>query len=246
MDGPLEIVSQLPEQHTPVTGEEDENVVYSHRAQLLHFYESAWHRRGIGQLKILQHNDNGKYRIVMRHEDINDPVCLNHMLTNDVVYKVKDPKSWHFVANDYSDGEYEIMQLCLRFKTPEIALEFKAAVDDVLQMTAVDKSLAHIDEFGMLTEEQKQKIVTLKLPLDFFNYETAEPCSGCRGCDSEAFCFAEWDGVASASVAEDAIPLHLAAKVIVSDEVNGNVVPSGNGCHSDKIVVSSQIVIGVD
>lgn len=134
--------SLLLEQTEIISGEEDEQVVYSQRAQLLHFYNSAWHRRGIGQLKILKHNETGKLRIVMRHEDTNEPVCLNHILNDDVTYKVKDAKAWCFAVNDYSEGEYEFRQLCLRFKTSDIALGFKAAVDDALSCSSADELVA--------------------------------------------------------------------------------------------------------
>lgn len=67
----------------------------------------------------------------MRREQI-FKICLNHALTTEIEYKPKDDKSWHFVANDYSEGEVELLQFCLRFKTPEIAIAFKTAVDDAL------------------------------------------------------------------------------------------------------------------
>lgn len=35
------------------------------------------------------------------------------------------------------------------------------------------------------TEEQKRKARELMLPLNFFLYETAPPCPGCRGCEPE-------------------------------------------------------------
>ena len=35
------------------------------------------------------------------------------------------------------------------------------------------------------TEEQKRKAKELMLPLNFFLYEDAPPCSGCRGCEPE-------------------------------------------------------------
>lgn len=35
------------------------------------------------------------------------------------------------------------------------------------------------------TEEQKRKAKELKLPLNFFLYEDAPPCPGCRGCEPE-------------------------------------------------------------
>lgn len=67
----------------------------------------------------------------MRREQILK-ICLNHVLNDEVEYKVKDDKSWHFITNDFSEGEVELMQFCLRFKTPEIAVEFRQAVRDAL------------------------------------------------------------------------------------------------------------------
>lgn len=67
----------------------------------------------------------------MRREQILK-ICLNHVLNDEVEYKVKDDKSWHFIVNDFSEGEVELMQFCLRFKTSEIAEEFRQAVRDAL------------------------------------------------------------------------------------------------------------------
>ena len=36
------------------------------------------------------------------------------------------------------------------------------------------------------TPEQKQKAIELKLPLNFFLYEDAPPCPGCRGCERDS------------------------------------------------------------
>lgn len=75
----------------------------------------------------------------MRREQILK-ICLNHALTEEVEYNVKDDKSWHFITNDFSEGEVELMQFCLRFKTPEIAQEFRQAVRDALAGKAVTKT----------------------------------------------------------------------------------------------------------
>lgn len=62
-------------------------------------------------------------------------ICLNHILTDEIEYKPKDDKSWHFVTIDFSEGEVQPMQFCLRFKTKDIAQEFhKAATDAVAQL----------------------------------------------------------------------------------------------------------------
>lgn len=46
------------------TGEEDEAVLYSHRAKLFRYdgETKEWKERGIGDIKILKHKNNGKLR----------------------------------------------------------------------------------------------------------------------------------------------------------------------------------------
>lgn len=67
----------------------------------------------------------------MRREKILK-ICLNHILTNDIEYLPKDDKTWLFSAPDFSEGEIQHHQFCLRFKFPEIAQDFKKAVNDAL------------------------------------------------------------------------------------------------------------------
>ena len=51
-------VIPLPEMVQVVTGEEDEDVLYCHRAKLYRFVNGEWKERGIGDFKILQHKQN--------------------------------------------------------------------------------------------------------------------------------------------------------------------------------------------
>lgn len=67
----------------------------------------------------------------MRREQV-FKICLNHWLTKDVEYLSKDEKTWLFHAADFSEGELSRDQFCLRFKSNEVAVEFKKAVDDAL------------------------------------------------------------------------------------------------------------------
>lgn len=55
-------VIPLPDKVEVKTGEEDENVLYSHRAKLYRFREKQWRERGLGDVKILQHKENGTLR----------------------------------------------------------------------------------------------------------------------------------------------------------------------------------------
>lgn len=135
----------------------------------------------------------------MRREQI-FKICLNHALTHDIEYTMKDSKAWHFVVNDYSEGGFELSQFCLRFKTEEIAQGFKQAIDDALNGVTSKQNGAseHTPETqprpsaaDRQSAEEAQNIRDLKLPENFYDYKNAEKCSGCRGCRSEEFKFPE-------------------------------------------------------
>ncbi|PZC87160.1 hypothetical protein B5X24_HaOG201396 [Helicoverpa armigera] len=194
---PFTPVIPLPDKVEVVTGEENEIELYGQLAKLYRFLSGEWKERGKGIVKILKHKDTGKLRVVMRRDQV-FKICLNHALTSEIIYNVKDEKSWQFVVNDFTEGELNLEHFCLRFKNKEIALEFKNAIDDALQGKLVKKAEAtdkkekdesddvvFVSEIQATTEE-KQKAKALMLPENFFTYKSKEPCQGCRGCnDSE-------------------------------------------------------------
>lgn len=55
-------VIPLPDKVDVVTGEEEETVLYCHRAKLYRFVNGEWKERGLGDIKILRRKDNGKLR----------------------------------------------------------------------------------------------------------------------------------------------------------------------------------------
>lgn len=126
-------------------------------------------------------------------------ICLNHALTTDIDYQPKDDKSWHFVAQDFSEGTLELMQFCLRFKNTEIAAGFKSAVDAALSGSLVEgvvteeNSEANVNSsLAIISDEDKKLADSLKLPINFYAYKnSATQCTGCRGCQTPDFQFAE-------------------------------------------------------
>lgn len=196
----------LPDKVDVKTGEEDEEVLYSHRAKLYRFAEKEWKERGVGDVKILRHKTNGKLRVVMRRDQVLK-ICLNHVLDADVSYQKKDDKSWQFVANDFSEGVYELMNFSLRFKNAEIASEFKKAIDQalsgdalpvVLTNTTLDSTIStptgrlNYSQLSDISLDDKELIDKLKLPADFFDSPKLA-CAGCRGCDPDSFVFPTYD-----------------------------------------------------
>ncbi|XP_013108184.2 E3 SUMO-protein ligase RanBP2 isoform X1 [Stomoxys calcitrans] len=192
-------VIALPDKIEVKTGEEDEDLLYIHRAKLYRFTEGEWKERGLGNVKILRHKLNKKLRVVMRREQVLK-ICLNHVLNDDVDYKRKDEKSWLFVVNDFSEGAVELEQFSLRFKTKEIAEAFMDIVKKALDGTAeaietpantsitTPTNTAAPSSVLNISDEDKRTADKLKLPYEFF---TAKPtCAGCRGCDPDQFVFA--------------------------------------------------------
>lgn len=138
------------------------------------------------------------FSVVMRRDKILK-ICLNHALTTEIDYQPKDDKSWHFVAQDFSEGKVELLQFCLRFKNAEIATAFKSAVDAALSGSLTEAVVPEIITGAsgdtaqtQISDEDKQLAESLKLPINFFAYKnTASSCTGCRGCQTPDFQFAE-------------------------------------------------------
>jgi len=90
-------------------GDENENVVFKHRAKIFRFVSDSkeWKERGLGDIQILQDkNDPSKIRIVMWREKILKLAC-NHWLTKgmkmDYYQQSKKMVSW--TAMDFAEGE---------------------------------------------------------------------------------------------------------------------------------------------
>ncbi|XP_029460448.1 E3 SUMO-protein ligase RanBP2-like [Rhinatrema bivittatum] len=124
----FEPVVQLPDKIELVTGEEDEKVLYSQRVKLFRFDAeiSQWKERGVGNLKILKNEVNGKLRMLMRREQVLK-VCANHWITTTMNLKPLSgsDRAWMWLASDFSDGDARLEQLAAKFKTPEQAEDFK-------------------------------------------------------------------------------------------------------------------------
>lgn len=129
----FEPVVQIPEKVDLVTGEEDEQVLYSQRVKLFRFDSttSQWKERGVGILKFLKNNTNGRLRVLMRREQVLK-VCANHWITTTMNLKplAGSDKAWIWMANDFSDGDAKLEQLAAKFKSPELAEEFKEKFEE--------------------------------------------------------------------------------------------------------------------
>ncbi|MFT7817969.1 E3 SUMO-protein ligase RanBP2-like isoform X1 [Arapaima gigas] len=129
----FEPVVQMPEKVDLITGEEDEEPLYCQRVKLFRFDPdtSQWKERGVGNLKFLKNSKNGRLRILMRREQVLK-VCANHWITTTMNLKPLSgsDKAWMWLANDFSDGDAKLEQLAAKFKTSELAEEFKQKFEE--------------------------------------------------------------------------------------------------------------------
>lgn len=190
----------LPDKVDVKTGEEDEEILYAHRAKLYRYDTTTkeWKERGLGDIKLLQHQSSKKLRLVMRR-DQTLKLCLNHIVNPDLEITSKDDKTWLWNAADYSDGEIEYVQLACRFKNSEIAGDFKtsveSAINNISSMTNDDKTKKIVQSTSdesvndlqvvyatTVTQEEKDAALKLKLPANFYAYKQKKDCKGCIGC----------------------------------------------------------------
>lgn len=140
------------------TGEEDENILFEHRAKLLRFDAATkeWKERGLGNIKLLVHKDNNqKVRLLMRREQIMK-VCCNHALTKEMSFQ-KMPnidKAVTWCAKDFSEGELVAETFCLRFKTVQTCDDFIEAVKSA-QSKMTDNTKAAKEEQNAAKQSTK-------------------------------------------------------------------------------------------
>jgi Ran-binding protein 1 len=133
------------------SGEEEEEILYEQRSKLFIHGETlldkgsgqkSWRERGIGDVKILQHKELKKVRVLMRQEKTMK-VILNFVLDSRLVLtpNVGNDRSWVWSAMDFSSGEeLEETVFAIRFGDSDIANAFKKAFEDGQAITAALES----------------------------------------------------------------------------------------------------------
>uniref|UniRef100_H2Z0B4 RanBD1 domain-containing protein n=1 Tax=Ciona savignyi TaxID=51511 RepID=H2Z0B4_CIOSA len=141
----FEPIVKLPDSFVMITGEEGERTIYSQRSKLYRWDKDAkqWKERGLGDICIKHNPSSGKFRILMRREQVLK-VCANHYITAKMKLEPKfdSDRTWTWTAADFSDGESTEMQnFALRFKTSQQANEFKDKFEEcqVIKMTQILK-----------------------------------------------------------------------------------------------------------
>ena len=129
----FEPVTTLPEAAGLKSGEESENTIFCHRAKLYRFDSAMkqWKERGVGDIKILKHNETHKARVLMRRQQILK-LCCNHYITAEMKLEPlqNSDVSWMwFTACDFADEKPKPERFSVRFKVVEIADQFKNLFD---------------------------------------------------------------------------------------------------------------------
>ncbi|GJJ07444.1 single stranded nucleic acid binding protein [Clathrus columnatus] len=134
IDPQFEPVIKLTDQIQTKTFEEDEDVVFKMRAKLFRFEASTteWKERGTGELRLLQHKEHKKIRLVMRR-DKTLKVCANHSITPEMKLQpnIGSDRSWVYrCVADIAEGTPTAETLAVRFANSEHAEAFKVAFED--------------------------------------------------------------------------------------------------------------------
>ena len=136
----------------------------------------------------------------MRREQILK-LCLNHFVLPNLELKPKGEKAWMWNAADYSEGEIEPTLFACRFKTSDIANNFKDVIDKSRMKLPIEKSIetkvetitevSSAQDIEILyemkvTPEEKQAALKFQLPENFYAYKQKPDCPGCRGCKEDS------------------------------------------------------------
>ncbi|XP_067668351.1 ran-specific GTPase-activating protein-like [Haliotis asinina] len=128
-------IIELPELVEVRTGEEGWEVVYCQRSKLFRFVRESnqWKERAVGDMKIIKQDD--KYRMLMRRDQVRKVAC-NHLIDPNMVLSpmATSETTWCWTAQDYAENEAKIEQFALRFKTEELAKQFKKKFDEVQEL----------------------------------------------------------------------------------------------------------------
>ena len=145
-DGPhFKPIISLPGKIDVKIGEEDEEVMFSHRSKLYRFVaeEKQWKERGIGDIKLLRNVTSGKMRVLMRRDQVLK-LCANHQITTEMSLQPNagSGRSWLWSTNaDFSEGECKAERLAVRFKNEDIARQFKEKFEECQEMLKNQASL---------------------------------------------------------------------------------------------------------
>ncbi|OAX39757.1 hypothetical protein K503DRAFT_791776 [Rhizopogon vinicolor AM-OR11-026] len=149
IDPQFEPVIKLTEQVEVKTYEEDEDILY----------KMHWKERGTGDVKLLQHKETKKVRLVMRR-DKTLKVCANHHISAEMRLQpnIGSDRSWVWkVAADYTEDPPTAETLAIRFGSPETANEFKRQFELTQKINSGGASVEEKEAEELAAEESEEE-----------------------------------------------------------------------------------------
>ena len=114
------------------SGEEETEEIFNVRAKLYRWRDEQWKERGVGQAKVLKHKESGRYNFMLRQESTLKIMAFTYITGANLCQLQKletADKSLFWSCIDASDGAPKLEKFCLRVKTGEELVQFKAAFE---------------------------------------------------------------------------------------------------------------------
>lgn len=120
-----------------MTGEEEEEEFWKHRAKLYRYVNGEWKERGLGNAKLLQHKETKKIRFLLRQEKTLKIVANHYVIQKDSFCKLTpnsgSNKIWVWTVQDFSE-EQKLEQFALKFGQAEQAEIFKQKFEEAVEI----------------------------------------------------------------------------------------------------------------
>lgn len=158
------------------TGEENEDVLLDLKSKLYRFDKDGnqWKERGVGQVKLLQHKETRKIRLLMR-QSRTLKICANHLVIPATTLQehAGSDKSWVWHASDYSDGELKEELFCLRLGSVESAQKFKTAFEEAQEKAGkveekadekADEAAEALESLSVGEKKGKEEVAPAEVP----------------------------------------------------------------------------------
>ena len=147
------------------SGEEGEIPIFVEwgKAYRFHTETKEWKERGRGIVKILRNITTGRYRLIMRRDQVKK-IAINHVLTKEMKLEENSASknSWIWFTNaDFSDEVAKPEKLAVRFKTEEISIRFKNAFDQAIKELDDGPNTGTVLEDGRLESLKKLREVPI-------------------------------------------------------------------------------------
>tara|TARA_B100000519_G_scaffold197400_1_gene205180 strand:+ start:432 stop:1214 length:783 start_codon:yes stop_codon:yes gene_type:complete len=149
----LEIIE---DSEAKTTGEENEEILFEAKTKAYRFLDGEWKERGLGPMKILEHKETKKCRLLMRR-DKTLKICANFYIDPEtkVTTHAGSEKARVFTTVDCSDGDEApaLQNMCIKFGSEEKAQLFQDKFEEAQKKMA---ALPKTEEEGEKEEKEKE------------------------------------------------------------------------------------------